>query len=260
MYRMIDWIDGDASHLLGYDYWNDEDKERTKHWNVIDKGFKEQENVLEDLGISEELDKLIAYSNLAIDPGKTKGLVGLELAAGNCWSAPILFSKLELATMMFLDFSEHRIFKLAPYVLNHYKIPSEKVELIRGDFYNLKLDDECVDFVLLAQAFHHAENPNELLKEIKRILKPNGKVLIVGEPKVSFKLRFSFTKQYIKNSLQNKRIELRDLFPYIVFEKNDILGDIVYDDRGYRYFFRLAGFHYKKKRINNNDRCYLLTK
>jgi ubiquinone/menaquinone biosynthesis C-methylase UbiE len=45
------------------------------------------------------------------------------------------------------------------------RVPPEKIVLARGTFYDLHLPDGSVDFVLLSQAFHHADRPGELLRK-----------------------------------------------------------------------------------------------
>ncbi len=56
------------------------------------------------------------------------------------------------------------------------------VEVIWGDIDKLggtKLRDFSVDLVLLCNILFHLENKKEVVKEIKRILKPAGRVLVV---------------------------------------------------------------------------------
>ncbi len=58
--------------------------------------------------------------------------------------------------------------------LNIYK----KFEAIKGDASHTTLSDKSVDFVTAAQAFHWF-NVNEFAEECKRILKPQGKVILI---------------------------------------------------------------------------------
>jgi ubiquinone/menaquinone biosynthesis C-methylase UbiE len=56
------------------------------------------------------------------------------------------------------------------------------VEVIWGDVDKLngtKLRDTTIDLVLLCNILFHLENKKEVVKEIKRILKPAGRVLVV---------------------------------------------------------------------------------
>ena len=66
-------------------------------------------------------------------------------------------------------------------MLAHYAVPADRVVLCLGSFYELRLPAGSLDFVLLSQAFHHADQPAALLAEIRRVLKPRGVAIIIGE-------------------------------------------------------------------------------
>ncbi|MCK5158961.1 MAG: class I SAM-dependent methyltransferase [Candidatus Heimdallarchaeota archaeon] len=53
---------------------------------------------------------------------------------------------------------------------------SVKIHLMNAE--KLKFDDNKFDFVCLANSLHHLENMNEVLCEIKRVLKPGGYLII----------------------------------------------------------------------------------
>lgn len=55
----------------------------------------------------------------------------------------------------------------------------ENVELRRGAMEALPLDDATLDVALVALVLHHVTNPPACLKEVRRVLKPQGKILIV---------------------------------------------------------------------------------
>lgn len=97
--------------------------------------------------------------------------IGVDLAAGNLWAIPHLNKLGDFEKLYCLEYSRHRLFKLGITVLNHYSVPCEKTILVYGNFYNLHLPDKPVDFLFLSQSFHHAENPDDLLKEMRRVLK-----------------------------------------------------------------------------------------
>jgi ubiquinone/menaquinone biosynthesis C-methylase UbiE len=56
------------------------------------------------------------------------------------------------------------------------ELPNAKLSV--GDAYNLKFSDNFFDFVLLMEVIEHIEEPNIVLKEIYRVLKPGGKVFL----------------------------------------------------------------------------------
>jgi ubiquinone/menaquinone biosynthesis C-methylase UbiE len=53
-------------------------------------------------------------------------------------------------------------------------INSDKVELIEGDIRKIPFDDGSFDFVCCNGVLHHTENPDDILKEFKRLLKKEG--------------------------------------------------------------------------------------
>ncbi|MCP5381307.1 MAG: metalloregulator ArsR/SmtB family transcription factor [Kordiimonadaceae bacterium] len=53
------------------------------------------------------------------------------------------------------------------------------MQVRQGDMYDLALKDECMDLVLFHQVLHFADDPLAAIKETSRILRPDGKVIIV---------------------------------------------------------------------------------
>lgn len=55
---------------------------------------------------------------------------------------------------------------------------NDTVEYRIGDFNNLPIQDEAVDFVFANMYLHHVEIPELAIDEMARILKPGGKVVV----------------------------------------------------------------------------------
>ena len=53
------------------------------------------------------------------------------------------------------------------------------VRLLKNDEDRLPIEGNGIDGVLLAHSFHELERPNTMLKEVMRILRPGGKVVVV---------------------------------------------------------------------------------
>ena len=114
---------------------------------------------------------------------------GIDLACGNLWAtAHVLRTQPQVKTMTCVDFSFHRLTKLGPKVIDAYKIPANNITLAHGSFYEIKREDNSFDFAILSQAFHHADDPLRLLGELRRVLKPNGIAIIIGEHLLNEKL------------------------------------------------------------------------
>lgn len=55
----------------------------------------------------------------------------------------------------------------------------ENLEYLLGDIEKVPLPDESVDIALLSQALHHADHPKKAIQEAHRILKPDGRIVIL---------------------------------------------------------------------------------
>ena len=166
--------------------------------------------------------------------------------------------------MLCVEFSKHRISKIAPRLLNHYKINPNKIELYYGSFYNLKIEDNSLDVVILCQAFHHAEFPNQLLIEIKRVLKQNGKLLIIGEHYFHIlEISKRIIKHFIKWLINYKQIRTKSkFFPNwrYLFPPSKEKGDIHYSKSQYRIIFSNNGYFHKRYIFYNiKNQAFLLT-
>lgn len=53
------------------------------------------------------------------------------------------------------------------------------VQVEQGDIFNLKFEDEYFDHVFVCFVLEHLSNPELALKELKRVLKPGGSIMII---------------------------------------------------------------------------------
>ncbi len=58
------------------------------------------------------------------------------------------------------------------------KLPAA-VTLVRGDVHHLPFEENQFDYVLCTEAFHHYHSQEKAIAEMKRVVKKNGKVMIV---------------------------------------------------------------------------------
>ena len=90
------------------------------------------------------------------------------------------------------------------------KIPNCYKKVVKGSVYDLPFSKESVDTVVLSGVIEHLENPVEALKEINRVLK-NGGMLLMETPNPYF------LPVIISDMLMNTRYYFRDthlnLFP-----------------------------------------------
>lgn len=60
--------------------------------------------------------------------------------------------------------------------------PDASMELWVADIYNLPIRAESVDFVTIKQVLHHLDDLDGLMREVARVLKPDGVVYLLWEP------------------------------------------------------------------------------
>ena len=124
----------------------------------------------------------------------------------------------------------------------------------------MRLPNSSLDFLILVQAFHHADYPEKLLGEMKRVLKPNGTIIITGEPAIylwkgylKHAVKF-FLSKIITKKLKNKLLpNIENIQNFIAKRKElyppePVLGDHYYTYNEYQSFFRKFNFevwHFK---------------
>jgi ubiquinone/menaquinone biosynthesis C-methylase UbiE len=75
-----------------------------------------------------------------------------------------------------LDYDENRIIAAKESWENRGK--NKKIEFIQGDGSALPFEDETFDKIICAETLEWIKDPTKAIKEIKRVLKPNGIALI----------------------------------------------------------------------------------
>jgi ubiquinone/menaquinone biosynthesis C-methylase UbiE len=240
------WLDTNEILAIEYAaYWNDEAVEREKEgfW-TLEGDFTRMETCLaEKTTVARELEDLLRE----VAPLGA----GADLAAGTLWAVPRLVAH-GAEIVYAVEFSEHRLLKLGPGVLAHYGVPPERVVLCLGSFYDLRLEDQSLDFVLLAQALHHADRPDALLREVRRVLRPGGTLYVIGEHLVSEPPRGRTLRRMAAASLP-AFLQVR-LFGRIVrkspeFPVDPVLGDHYYARGDYRRMFAAAGLTLRSEHV-----------
>ncbi len=106
----------------------------------------------------------------------------LELGAGSSWFSCEL-SKLDRVKELYcLDFSEKILKEITPKVMDFLNADKGKMKRVVGDFYSLKFPDRMFDMVVVDAALHHIGSMDIVMKEIKRVMKDDGKVVAIREP------------------------------------------------------------------------------
>tara|TARA_B100000927_G_C16449918_1_gene463374 strand:+ start:843 stop:1637 length:795 start_codon:yes stop_codon:yes gene_type:complete len=241
------WIsDEELSEMFSSSYWNDEESEKKKIWGMWETNFNELESKFLKKGLHNQFNIIIEEQDINLD-----GLNITSLGAGICMLEAMIAHKNDGINKIYnVELSKHRIFDIAPNIFEKYSIPKDKIELCLGSFLDIKLDDNSQDLIIMSQAFHHCSEPDKLLTELKRVLKTDGKIIIVGE---HFFGKYQILKRFIKhfpkylinyNGIRSRSSIIptwRCLFPI-----DKVKGDHHYNQNQYTNMFNEAGFEFKR--------------
>jgi ubiquinone/menaquinone biosynthesis C-methylase UbiE len=241
------WMsDQEIEEIFSSKYWNDEEEEVKKECYVLDGNTHKLTSYLKEKStLFEEYESVIQFAdNKNI---QVKGS-GIDIAAGVCWTTALLSRNNMVEKIYALEISKHRLLRVAPAVFELFDASKSKIIRVLGSFYSLKFPNESIDFCFMSQAFHHAGEPDKMLAEVKRVLKPNGFILIIGENPGS---HLKYFKGYIMNIIKLliplrrfKETTIYKVFPSFkdLFPADETLGDYHYHIRDYYRIFHENGF------------------
>jgi ubiquinone/menaquinone biosynthesis C-methylase UbiE len=106
----------------------------------------------------------------------------LEIGAGGAWLSAELSKLPRVVEVITTDFSPKLLKEEAPRVFNILKANHAKITRIPGDFHKLDFPDKHFDFVVCSAVLHYAANMVQVLREVKRVLKPGGQLVAIREP------------------------------------------------------------------------------
>jgi ubiquinone/menaquinone biosynthesis C-methylase UbiE len=262
------WLkEQEVSELPFATFWNDEEGEKSKEWYVLDGNFAKMEAFIQERGLIQQFNEALSFLK---STGKELKGTGIDLAAGNLWAAPQILNSPKVEKLYCLEYSKHRLLKIGKAVLSHYGVDANKVQLVLGSFYEIKLSDQSLDFVFMSQSFHHADQPQLLLSEIKRVLKKDGVVILIGEDyfdenvlRLKHTVKWAVAKlpEFLQQKVFSKTFQQTTLFA----SRNDLkipdpeMGDHMYFQDEYEKLFKDAGFNIWSKRWGKDTVFFVLT-
>lgn len=105
----------------------------------------------------------------------------LDMGCGGGWLSAMLSRLDAVETIYALDSSRHFLRNMLPQVMALMEGHQDKLVTIEGLFQPLLFDDACIDVVVASSALHHADNLEAVLREIRRTLKPGGRLIVLNE-------------------------------------------------------------------------------
>ncbi len=245
------WVSAEElARIYTSKYWNDIEAEKEKEWWIEDGDYDRCRRYLQRSKLLLEYEQ--AQNFIRELPGRN--LQVADLAAGIGWTSALLSKIDSVAAVHAVDISEHRLVRLFPHCMAMFDGRCVKVRRYLGSFYDLKLPERSVDAIFLSQAFHHADRPIRLMTECDRVLRPGGRIVMVGEHSVGF---LWLAKRFIKVLVQNRRIvtSFRELFP-----PDPVLGDHYYRLSDYEFLFSAMGYHARHCAASTGQRIFVADK
>jgi len=118
-----------------------------------------------------EWDRYLAHGNSTV----------LDVGGGTGWLSAYLSTHEKIGKIYLLDSSKFFLERMYPEIVKLMEGRPDKIIPVNGLFFPLLLEDESLDLVVASSSLHHAEHLESALKEIYRVLKRNGKLLILNE-------------------------------------------------------------------------------
>lgn len=115
-------------------------------------------------------------------PGASESIkgTGIDLGGGVACISSILAKREEVEKIYCVEYTEELV-KLCQPIMKQAILGdrSDKVISVVGDFNNLELSGNSLDFAVSWDSLHHSHNPIATLKECRRVLKSGGRLVIV---------------------------------------------------------------------------------
>lgn len=168
-----------------------------------------------DILISEERKKELDPSKYLIEKGLKEEMVFADIGCGPGF---LVFPASEIVgrdgTVYALDTQQEMLDELKK------RNPSKNVVILISEETRLPVDSAIVDIAIMVFVLHEVHHPVEFLKEVKRILKPSGRLIVIDwEKKVEEKgppFEERLPKERAKEIFQQagfEKIEIKSLNP-----------------------------------------------
>ena len=136
---------------------------------------------------------------------------GIDLGGGPGVISGTLVNNFEnISSLILLEIVKNVLESCFPIIKNQYlkKETKNKITPIIGSFDEIEVDKETLDFAIAWDAMHHSFNPIVTLKEINRVLKKDGFLVIIdrahnnntSDEEIKRMLNVQYSEEFISNN------------------------------------------------------------
>ena len=189
--------------------------------------------------------------------GQTDQVV-VDLGCGTGWLSAYLSTFPEVGKIYCVDSDEQMLRQMVPRMFELMSGNLSKTEQVHGLFEPILLENESVDLLVASSAFHHSEDLPGLLRECRRVLKPNGALVILNENPLS-KRRYLYiwARKIAHMTFKILTGHVDDRFQklsHVGILYDPMLGDWDYSRVAWYAYFNRAGFRFEE--IDTGMGCY----
>jgi ubiquinone/menaquinone biosynthesis C-methylase UbiE len=130
-------------------------------------------------------------------------LLVLDVGCGTGYTTEGVLRRLDVCEVVGVDLNPRQLGK----ALRNLGLERARTSLSRGDVENLPFKNETFDAVVSVGAIEYFPNPERALKEMSRVVKSNG-VVVVGGPEFGWFKKFALNRIFYTPSAE----EVEDLF------------------------------------------------
>jgi ubiquinone/menaquinone biosynthesis C-methylase UbiE len=170
----------------------------------------------------------------------------LDVGCGGGWLTAFLSQNAKIKKLIAIDSSENYLQNFLPSVVSQLKGDISKIEAVQGFFSPVLLEDASVDLIVISSAMHHAESMSAVLSEFKRVLKPNGYLVILNETPIgNFRYLYQISKAFARIFFS---IFFKKYSPFVQkisaggFLYDPYLGDVDYPEWYWKKAIATSGF------------------